>query len=87
MCDKKAASSEAEQWTVEKIQALGMTCGIETAGSVLGIGRTVAYRLAREGQWPTPIRKVGGRYLVTVKGLLDFLDGSDHVAARGPEKS
>lgn len=87
MCDKQAAPSAAEQWTGEKIQALGMTCGIETAGKILGIGRTVAYRLAREGQWPTPIRKVGGRYLVTVQGLLDFLDGADQGVASGPEKS
>lgn len=85
MCDKKAAPSKAEQWTVQKVEGLGMTCGIETAGSILGIGRTVSYRLAREGQWPTPIRKVGGRYLVTVKGLLDFLGGADQAASNGPE--
>lgn len=58
-----------------------MTCGIETAGQILGIGRTVAYRLAREGEWPTPIRKVGGRYLVTVQGLLDYLDGVEGAGA------
>jgi hypothetical protein len=64
-------------WTREKVTALGMTCGIETAAQIIGIGRTVAYRLAREGQWPTPIRKVGGRYLVVVQGLLDYLDEAE----------
>jgi hypothetical protein len=61
-------------WTRERVEALGMVCDVETAGQILGIGRTVAYRLAKEGV-PTPIRKVGGQYRVPVKGLLDFLDG------------
>lgn len=64
-------------WTREKITGLGMTCGVETAAQIIGIGRTVAYRMAREGEWPTPIRKVGGRYLVTVQGLLDYLDAAE----------
>jgi predicted site-specific integrase-resolvase len=64
-------------WTRERVAELGMTCGIETAAQIIGIGRTVAYRLAREGEWPTPIRKLGGRYLVTVQGLLDFLDETE----------
>lgn len=64
-------------WTREKITALGMTCGVETAAQIIGIGRTVAYRMVREGQWPTPIRKLGGRYLVTVQGLLDYLDETE----------
>lgn len=36
-------------WTRERVEALGMVCDVETAGQILGIGRTVAYRLAREG--------------------------------------
>lgn len=62
-------------WTRERVEALGMVCDVETAWQILGIGRTVAYRLAREGEFPTPIRKIGGQYRVPVKGLLDFLDG------------
>jgi hypothetical protein len=64
-------------WTREKIKALGMTCGVETAAEIIGIGRTVAYRMARENEWPTPIRKIGGRYLITVQGLLDYLDETE----------
>lgn len=57
-------------WTVEQVRALGVTTDVVTAGAVLGVGRTTAYRLAREGQFPVPVRKVGGRYLVAVAHLL-----------------
>jgi predicted DNA-binding transcriptional regulator AlpA len=29
------------------------------AAAMLGIGRTLAYRLVREGAWPTPVIRVG----------------------------
>jgi hypothetical protein len=70
------AACDGGAWTRERVEALGVVCDVETAGRILGIGRTVAYRLAREGEFPTPIRRVGGQYRVPVKGLLDFLDGS-----------
>ena len=60
----------ARAWSVEQVRALGVTTDVVTAGSVLGFGRTTAYRLAREGQFPVPVRKVGGRYLVAVAHLL-----------------
>jgi hypothetical protein len=71
------AGCNGEAWTRERVEGLGVVCDVETAGQILGIGRTVAYRLAREGSFPAPIRKVGGQYRVPVRGLLDFLDGVD----------
>jgi hypothetical protein len=59
-----------QPWSVEQIRALGVTTDIVTAGSVLGIGRTTAYRLARSGEFPVPLLKVGNRYLVAVAHLL-----------------
>src|SRR3954469_5315692 len=29
------------------------------AAQILGIGRTLAYRLVREGRWPTPVIRIG----------------------------
>jgi len=69
------AGCDGGVWTRERVEGLGVVCDVETAGQILGIGRTVAYRLARERSFPAPIRKVGGQYRVPVKGLLDFLDG------------
>jgi len=60
-----------QPWSVEQIRALGVTTDIVTAGAVLGIGRTTAYRLARSGEFPVPLLKVGNRYLVAVAHLLN----------------
>jgi hypothetical protein len=58
------------RWSPEQIRALGVTTDIVTAGAVLGIGRTTAYRLAQSGQFPVPVLKIGDRYLVPVAHLL-----------------
>lgn len=60
-------------WSVEQVRALGVMTDVVTAGSVLGIGRTTAYRLAREGQFPVPVRRIGSRYLVAVAHVLQAL--------------
>ncbi len=59
-----------QPWSVEQVRALGTTTDIVTAGAVLGIGRTTAYRLARLGAFPVPVLRVGNRYLVAVTHLL-----------------
>jgi hypothetical protein len=60
----------ARSWSVEQVRTLGVTTDVVTAGSVLGFGRTTAHRLAREGQFPVPVRRVAVRYLVAVAHLL-----------------
>lgn len=42
-------------WTVAEVRQLGVATDVETAGSVLGIGRTTAYALARSGDFPVPV--------------------------------
>ena len=39
-------------WTAEAVRELGLTTDIETAGAVLGIGRSKAYALAKAGKFP-----------------------------------
>src|SRR2546423_2713114 len=65
-----APVTRRQPWSVQQIRALGVTTDIVTAGAVLGIGRTTAYRLARSGQFPVPVLKAGNRYLVPVAHLL-----------------
>ena len=36
-----------QAWTLERVHALGMTTDLETAATILGIGRTLAYELAK----------------------------------------
>jgi hypothetical protein len=62
--------SRPAPWSTEQIQALGVTTDIVTAGAVLGIGRTTAYRLARTNQFPVPVLRVGNQYIVPVAHLL-----------------
>jgi hypothetical protein len=72
------ASSTA--WSVDAVRALGTTTDIVTAGAVLGIGRTTAYQLAREGQFPVPVTQVGRRYIVGVPNLLRAIGATDKPA-------
>jgi hypothetical protein len=64
-------------WTIDAIRALGATTDVQTAGAILGIGRTKAYELAREGNFPVPVLRIGRRILVptpTILTLLGVLD-------------
>lgn len=43
------------------------------AAAMLGIGRTLAYRLVREGRWPTPVIRMGRLIKVPLEPLQDYL--------------
>jgi hypothetical protein len=66
--------SASPVWTVEAVRRLGLTTDIETAGSILGIGRTKAYELARTGNFPVKVLRNGRKYLVAVPAILRALD-------------
>jgi predicted DNA-binding transcriptional regulator AlpA len=51
-----------------------LTTDIETAGAILGVGRTKAYELARTGQFPVKVLRIGKRYVVPVPAILRLLD-------------
>ena len=44
-----------------------------TAARMLGIGRTMAYRLVREGEWPTPLLRIGKLIRVPMDPLRELL--------------
>jgi predicted DNA-binding transcriptional regulator AlpA len=67
-------------WSVDAVRALGTTTDILTAAAVLGIGRTTAYQLARDGQFPVPVTRVGRRYIVGVPHLLRAIGATDRPA-------
>jgi hypothetical protein len=62
-------------WTHDEVRSLGTVTDIETAASILGIGRTKAYELARAKRFPVRIIPVGSRYKVPVAALLQLLEG------------
>jgi predicted DNA-binding transcriptional regulator AlpA len=50
-----------------------MTTDLETAADVIGIGRTLAYELAKTGDFPIRLLRLGRRVVVPTADLLRFL--------------
>lgn len=46
---------------------------VVTAGKALGLGRTKSYQLARAGEFPCRVLRVGKTYLVPTAELLTLL--------------
>ena len=56
------------------------TITLPEAAELLGIGRTSSYAAVSKGEFPVPVIKIGGRYVVPTKPLLDLL-GLDELPA------
>ena len=63
--------------TTEGLLRLPPTIDVETGARAFGIGRTTAYQLARKGQFPCRIIRVGRAYRVVTADLLRVLGLSD----------
>jgi hypothetical protein len=61
-------------WSREELAALGVWVDLPTAAKVLGIGRTAAYALAKAGDFPVRILRVGRCYRIPTAGLMAALD-------------
>jgi hypothetical protein len=64
---------EEHVWTPEAVRRLGMTTDLETAASVLGIGRTLAFDLVKRDEFPVRLLRLGRRVLIPVGDLLKYL--------------
>ena len=64
-------------WTANAVRALGLTTDVETAGAILGIGRTKAYELAKNGEFPVTVLRIGRRYVVPTPEVLTLLGVGD----------
>lgn len=52
------------------------TLDVVTAARLLGIGRTLAYRLVRNGEWPTPVLKLGTAIRIPTQQLLQLISSA-----------
>jgi len=59
--------------SAEEVRNLPVTIDLLTASRALGIGRTKAYQLARTGQFPCRVWRVGRSYRVRTTDLQTFL--------------
>ena len=46
------------------------------AAALLGLGRTTAYRLVHDDEWPTPVLRLGRLIKIPSQPLLDLLAGA-----------
>lgn len=70
--------------TDEELAALPVSVDLETAGRAFGMGRTKAFDLAKRGEFPCKVLKVGAKYRVPKRALLEALDFED--AASDPRE-
>ena len=63
-----------EIWTIDAVRGLRATIDIETAGAILGIGRSKSYELAKSGTFPVRVLRIGKRYLVPTPSILALLE-------------
>lgn len=68
--------------TIDELFALPVAFDLATAGRAAGIGRTKSHELARAGEFPVPVRRVGRAYRVTRADLFRFLGVHDEPEAR-----
>lgn len=59
--------------TRDDLMALPVSVDIVIAGRALGVGRTLAYDMAKRGEFPVRVLKLGNRYRVARADLLRFL--------------
>jgi excisionase family DNA binding protein len=59
--------------SADLLRTAGPTMSLTEAATVLGIGRSTAYELARRGEWPTPLLRLGRQYRVPTAQLTALL--------------
>jgi excisionase family DNA binding protein len=60
----------------KEIGSIPAVLDLPDAARLLGVGRTFAYQLVRDGQWPTPVIRVGRLIKIPTRPLLEFLGAS-----------
>lgn len=67
--------------TLDEIRAWPATVDPATGGRAFGISRSYAYELARRGDFPAKVLKVGGKLRVVTASILASLGAADEAAA------
>ena len=66
-------TTKAQEANEKMKEAKTKTLSIEEASAELGIGRTLGYELARSGQFPVPVLRLGRLYRVPAAELHRLL--------------
>jgi hypothetical protein len=68
-----ATTTKNKVWTLDAVQQLGMTCDVPTAGEILGISRSLSYRMIQDGTFPVRALRLCRSVRVSVPDLLTYL--------------
>jgi hypothetical protein len=79
--------TQRRRWTVEAVRALGLTTDLPTAGQILGMSRSHAYELARRGEFPVPVLRIGSRLRVATTHLLELRQPASESRARSGDRN
>jgi excisionase family DNA binding protein len=66
----------ADMATVAELHRLPAMIDVETAASILGIGRTLAYQLAKSNEFPCRVIRLGRLYRVSTADLIRLVGAS-----------
>ena len=69
-------STRREALAVDPGGQLPAVLDLVHAAALLGLGRTTAYRLVRDQQWPTPVLRLGRLIKIPTQPLLELLAGT-----------
>jgi excisionase family DNA binding protein len=61
---------------VDRAAQLPAVLDLTHAAALLGVGRTTAYKLVHDGQWPTPVLRLGRLIKIPTQPLLELLAGT-----------
>jgi hypothetical protein len=73
--------------TVAELLALPPAVDLPTAGRAWGLGRTKAHELARAGEFPCPVRRIGHTYRVVRADLLRSLGIEPETGTAAPHSA
>jgi len=65
--------SQVQPMTRAELLGLPVSTDLVTAGRAFGVGRTKAHRMARAGEFPVPVLRLGASYRVRTADLLTLL--------------
>ncbi|MGJ6968783.1 hypothetical protein ACSDR0_43460 [Streptosporangium sp. G11] len=71
--EQAVRASETRGMPLAELLALPAAVDLVTAGRAWGFGRTKSHELARAGEFPCPVRRIGNTYRVTRADLLRSL--------------
>jgi len=66
-------STRTRVWTLDEVQQLGMTCDVPTAAEILGISRSLSYRMVQDGTFPVRVLRLCRAVRISVPDLLAYL--------------